>query len=78
MSKEINQTLELIIDLVEGLIQEEGFKTLKFSDTDKLGTTAYDCLVFKDHNGQEYTIIFDKSITRDRDKFNWHSTNHIL
>lgn len=77
MSKEINQTLELIIELVEGLIQEEGFRTLKFSDTENLSTTAYDCLVFKDREGQEYTIIFDKSMTRERDSFNWHSTNNI-
>lgn len=77
MSKEINQTLELIIELVEGLIQEEGFKTLKFSDADNLGTTSYDCLVFKGHKGQEYTITFDKSMTRDKDKFDWHSTNYI-
>lgn len=30
MSHEVNQTLELIIELIEGLIQKEGFKTLRF------------------------------------------------
>ena len=73
----INETLELLIDLVEGLVQEEGFKTLKMSRSNIVGTTAYDGLVLRDANGQEYTITFDKSVTRDHDKFNWHSTDYI-
>jgi len=78
MKKEINETLELLIELTEGMVQEEGFKTLRMSDeSSAIKTTAYDALVLRDAKGQEYTIGFDKSVTRDRDKFNWHSTNYV-
>lgn len=77
MKSESNETLELLIELTEGMAQEEGFKTLRMSETNDIKTTAYDALVLKDANGQEYTVTFNKSMTRERDSFRWHSTNYI-
>lgn len=75
-NKENNQILEQLIGLVQGISQKEGFKTLRFSDTKELGTTAYDCLVLKDSNGKEYTITFDESM-RYNDSKGWENTNYI-
>lgn len=71
------ETLELLIELVEGLVQEEGFKTLRYSGTDSLGTIEYDCLVLKDSKGKEYTISFDESLRLNRTTKKTESTNHI-
>lgn len=43
-----DERAELLIDLLEGALQEEGYKTIRMSDTNKLNTTSYDCLIIKD------------------------------
>jgi len=78
MKKDLNETLELLIELTEGMAQEEGFKTLKMSEeVSNVKTTAYDALILRDAKGQEYTITFDKSMTSEDRGINWHSTNYI-
>lgn len=58
---ERNEQLEGIIELTQGLFEEEGYKTVRFSETTNHGTTAYDCLVLQDAEGNEFSITFDKS-----------------
>jgi len=76
LKKEPNKTLEPIIELIEGLVQEKGFKTLRFSESKHYLTTNYDCLVLRDASGKEYTISFDESTTKDPGT-SWLSTNYI-
>lgn len=39
MKKDSNENLELLIELTEGMAQEEGFKTLRMSSDDKSMTS---------------------------------------
>lgn len=51
---------ELLIDLIQGALEEEGHKTKRFSDSDKHRTTSYDAIEVKGYDGNYYTIIIDK------------------
>lgn len=56
---------ELLIDLLEGALQEEGYKTIRMSDTNELHTTSYDCLIIKDWQYPGSIITLDISNTRN-------------
>lgn len=43
-----DERAELLIDMLEGALQEEGYKTIRMSDTKEYSTTDYDCLIVKD------------------------------
>ena len=47
MEHKINQKLELLIDLLEGCLEEEGYKISR-----DLETTAYDTFVVEDKDGK--------------------------
>ena len=53
-----DERAELLIELIEGALQAEGYKTIRMSDTEKHGTTAYDCIVVKDwkYGGGIFTL----------------------
>lgn len=75
---EYNEQLELVIDMLEGIMQEEGYKTLRFSNTNnKHSTTTYDCLVLRDREGKEFTINFDESFRYNDFRGKWERTNYI-
>lgn len=40
--------MEELIDLLEGALSEEGYKTIRMSDTEEYMVTDYDCLIVKD------------------------------
>jgi hypothetical protein len=73
--RKYNQQIETMIDLVEELLQEEGYETVKFSETQKYSTSGYDCLVLRDCEGKEFTIMFDESFTNINNK--WVNTNMV-
>lgn len=73
-----DERAELLIDLLEGVLQEEGYKTIRMSETKDRSTTAYDCIIVKDwkwpgsiitldisntHN-ENYKSLFEKEETR--------------
>lgn len=39
---------ELLIDLIQGALEEEGCHTKRFSDGDTYFTTSYDCIMIED------------------------------
>lgn len=43
-----DKRVELLIDLLEGALQDDGYKTIRMSDTKDHITTEYDCLIVKD------------------------------
>lgn len=84
MAKEKNEQLESMIEVIESLIHEIGYKTLRMSSKDSpVRTTAYDALVFKNNYGKEFTITFDESkapkklANGEQDLNNLVSTNYI-
>ena len=72
-----NDQLELIIELVIGLLEEEGFKTVRYSETKRHSTTEYDCLVIQDANGEEFSVGFNKSMVYNRKTGRWERTNIV-
>lgn len=44
----VDERAEEIIDLLEGCLNEEGYKTIRMSDTNRYSCTEYDCLIVKD------------------------------
>ena len=44
----VDERAEELIDLLEGALSEEGYKTIRMSDTDRYSTSDYDCLIVKD------------------------------
>lgn len=51
---------ELLIELIQGALEEDGYKTKRFSDSDKHHTTSYDAIEVKGYDGNYYTITIDK------------------
>lgn len=43
-----DERAEELIDLLEGALSEEGYKTIRMSDTNRYSCTDYDCLIVKD------------------------------
>ena len=56
-----DERAELLIDLLEGALQEEGYKTIRMSETSNYCTTSYDALIVKDwkFGGGIFTISID-------------------
>ncbi len=44
----VDERAEELIDLLEGALSEEGYKTIRMSDTNRYSCTDYDCLIVKD------------------------------
>lgn len=71
---------ELVIDLVQGALEEDGYKTKRYSDSRKYETSAYDCIVIKGEDGNYYELTVSElkdmrnprtnKIDRAEDKFN--------
>ena len=77
-----NNQLETMLNSIEILMKENGYKTLRLSKTKKHSTSAYDCLVLRNCEGKEYKITFDESMQPgerkgEPDYNNWKSTNYI-
>jgi hypothetical protein len=72
-----NEQLESIIELVEAVFEEEGYKTGRYSNTKIISTTEYDCLVLQDSKGKEFTIGFNESKIYDDRKGKWIRTNIV-
>lgn len=71
-----NEQLESMIELTEGLFKEEGYKIIRYSETEHR-TTAYDCLVLQDAEGTEFQITFDKSMGYNSKYSRWENTNIV-
>ena len=56
-----DERAEILIDLLEGALQEEGYKTIRMSETSNYSTTSYDALIIKDwkFGGGIFTISID-------------------
>ncbi len=59
---------ELLVDLIEGALQEEGYEVLRYSDSKKHFTTADDALAVKRHDGIYFKLTIDRIETK-RDPF---------
>ncbi len=55
---------ELLIDLIQGALEEEGHLTKRYSDGNTHFTTAYDCIMVKGADGNYYTLTVDECITQ--------------
>lgn len=56
---------ELLIDLIQGALEEEGCRTKRFSDGDTYFTTSYDCIMVEDADGNHYKLTIDEYIPRE-------------
>lgn len=58
-----DERAEQLIDLIEGALREEGYKTVRMSDTKEYSTTAYDCIVVKDwkYGGGIFTLNIENT-----------------
>ena len=50
---------ELLIELLQGALEEEGYKTKRFSDSKMHLTSAYDAIEIKGYNGY-FTILVEQ------------------
>lgn len=73
----IKDDLETLIKTIENSLQEEGYLTQRFSESNKIGTTSYDGIIIKDSNGKEYLIHSDESLQYNREKGHWEETHYI-
>lgn len=64
MNKKFDEDTELLIDLIEGALQEEGYEVLKYSDSKKHHTTADDALVVKRYDGIYFEVTIDRIVTK--------------
>lgn len=63
MNKKYNEDTELLIDLLTGALQEEGYEIFRYYDSKKHYTTAYDTLEIKRHDNVYFNITIDKRET---------------
>lgn len=71
---------ELVIDLVQGALEEDGYKTKRYSDSRKYETSSYDCIIVKGADGNYYELTvseltdvrnpYTNELYRAEDKFN--------
>jgi len=57
---EYDEDSELLIDLLIGSLEEEGYEVLRFSNSKKYSTTAYDVLEVKRFDDVCFRISVDK------------------
>lgn len=60
MKTEMHTNTELIIDLIQACLEEEGHETKRFSDSDKIFTSAYDCIAVKGNDGNYYEVTISE------------------
>ena len=63
MGKIYNKDTELLIDLLIGALEEEGYEVVKYSDSKKHFTTSYDTIVIKRFDEEYFRISIDKEET---------------
>lgn len=71
---------ELVIDLIQGELEADGYRTKRYSDSRNHETSAYDCIVVKGADGNYYELIVSEltdvrdphtnKIYRAEDKYN--------
>ena len=56
-----DERAELLIELIEGALQAEGYKTIRMSETEKYITSAYDEIIVKDwkYGGGIFTLAVE-------------------
>lgn len=54
--KKQNEDIELLIDLLVGTLQEEGYEVTRFSDTQTRYTSAYDALEILSLDGGQFVV----------------------
>lgn len=60
--KNYEEETELLIDLLVGCLEEEGYEVLKYSDSQKHKTTAYECLEIR-RDSNYFNLMIDKRET---------------
>lgn len=61
-NKNLHINTELIIDVIQGCLEEEGHETKRYSDSKKYDTSAYDCIAVKGNDGNYYEITISECI----------------
>lgn len=56
----VHVNTELLIELLQGSLEEEGYETKRYSDSKKYYTSAYDCIMVKGNDGNFYEITISK------------------
>lgn len=51
---------ELLIDLIEGALNEEGYYADRYSERADKRTTAYDAIHVEDGAGRKYAVIIEE------------------
>lgn len=59
--KQFDESTELLIDLLEGALQEDGYEVVRYSNSKKHGCTSYDTLALKRDN-EYFKIAIDKDV----------------
>ena len=59
----------MIIELLQGCLEEEGYEIKRYSDSEKYETIAYDCIAVKGSDGNYYEI----TISECNDVVNLHT-----
>lgn len=67
----VHVNTELLIDFLQGCLEEEGYETKRYSDGKKYYTSAYDCIVVKGNDGNFYEITISEcdDIKRATEKY---------
>ena len=60
MKLQYDENTELLIDLIIGALEEEGYEVLRYKDSKMHNTTGYDCLSVKRADGVYFTIDVEK------------------
>lgn len=58
--KRFDENTELLIELIQGALEEEGYQAKRHSNSDNHLTTSYDCIEVKGYDGNYYCISIDK------------------
>ncbi|WP_313413157.1 hypothetical protein [Sedimentibacter sp.] len=64
--KKHNEDIELLIDLLVGALQEEGYEVTRFSETRTLYTSAYDALEVLAPDGSYFMVDIDEKPVNKR------------
>lgn len=74
----IKKELEDLIGLIETSMQEQGYITKRYSQTNgEYGTTSYDCIIVRDENGKEYTLSINERNFYNRELGRWEASNDL-
>ncbi len=79
MKTDFHINTELIIDLIQGALEEEGHETRRYANSNEYFTTGYDCIVIKGKDGNYYELQISElkdtinpytgKVTEAREKF---------